>query len=82
MRIPADRTDRRQRLAAKAECGDMREIVVRQFRGAVALDREAQLLACHARTVVGDRNQCLAALLEDNLDARGAGVDRVLDSVP
>ncbi len=45
----------------------------------MALDRERQLIWRHAGAVVGDRNQRLAALLEDNLDARGAGVDRVLD---
>ena len=45
----------------------------------MALDRENQLLSAHARAIVGDRDQRLATLLEDNLDARGAGVDRVLD---
>src|SRR5271156_1285654 len=45
----------------------------------MALDRETQLLLCHAGAIVGDRDQRLAALLEDNVDARSAGIDGVLD---
>ena len=33
----------------------------------------------HAGAVIGDRDQRLAAFLEGDVDARGAGVDRVLD---
>ena len=75
----ADRADRRQRLAAKPERGDLQQIVVGQLRGAVALDRQRQLVGSHAAAVIGDRDQRLAAILEGDLDAVGAGIDRVLD---
>src|SRR6185312_4775570 len=42
---PAHRTDRGQRLAAEAEAPDAQQIVLGQLRGAMALDRERQLVA-------------------------------------
>src|SRR5207249_3103629 len=76
---PADRADRRQGLAAKAERADLQDVVVRQFRGAMALDREVELVAAHALAVVADRDQTLAAVAQYHLDVLRAGVDRILD---
>ncbi len=76
---PADRADRRQRLAAEAERGDAQQVVLGQFRGAVPLDRQDQLFRGHAGAIVDDRDQGLAAFLQGDVDAPGAGVDRVLD---
>ena len=76
---PADRADRRQRLAAEAERGDAQQVVLGQFRGAVPLDRQDQLFRRHAAAIVDDRDQCLTAFLQGDVDAPGAGVDRVLD---
>ena len=78
---PADRADRRQRLAAEAERVDAQEVVLGQFRGAVPLDRQDQFFRGHAGAIVGDRDQCLAAFFQGDVDARGAGVDRVLDQL-
>ena len=67
---PADRADRRQRLAAKAERGDAQQIVVGQFRGAVALDRERQLLRASCRRHCRRPRSGLAAVAQRDLDAR------------
>src|SRR5207302_11149165 len=50
-----------------------------QLRGAVALDRERELVRGHAGAVVADRDQRLAALAQPDLDAGRAGIDRILD---
>ena len=77
----ADRGDRGQRLAAEAEGPDIAQIVVGQLGGAVALDGQRHLLARHADAVVDHREEAAAALLQDDGDAMGAGVDRVLDQL-
>ncbi len=76
---PADRADRRQRLAAEAERGDAQQVVVGQFRGAVPLDRQDQLFRGHPAAIVDNRDQGLAAVFQCDVDAPGAGVDRVFD---
>ena len=78
---PAHRADRRQRLAAESERADTEEIVVRQLRGAVPLDREEKLVAGHADAIVAHRNEALPAGQKRHLDAGGSGVDRVLDQL-
>ena len=50
-----------------------------ELRGAVALDREREVAACHAAAVVGDADERDAARRGDDLDPRRAGVDGVLD---
>ena len=45
----------------------------------MALDRQDQLFRGHAAAIVGDRDQPLAAVPQGDVDARGAGVNRVLD---
>ena len=59
--------------------GDAQQIVLGQFRGAVPLDRQDQLFRGHATAIVRDRDQMLAAFLHAHIDARGSGIDRVLD---
>ena len=80
-RQPRDRADRRQRLAAEAERADREQVVVRQLRGGVALDREREVVARHARAVVADADQPPAAAVGDDIDAGRAGVERVLDQL-
>src|SRR6185437_5860685 len=78
-REPAHRADRRQRFAAEAQRADAQEIVIRQFRGTMPLDRERQLLARHAVAVIAHDDQALPAIAQHHLDARGAGIDGVLN---
>ncbi len=54
---PRDGADRGQRLAPKAERGDVHQVVVRQLGGGVALDRELQFLRGHAAAVVAHRDE-------------------------
>ena len=75
---PRHRADRGQGLAAEAERADIEQVVVGQLRGGVALDREREVVAGHAGAVVGDADQPAAAAVGHDLDARRAGVERVL----
>ena len=52
-----------------------------ELGGRVALDREHQVVAGHAAAVVGDADEPPAAAVGDDLDARRAGVERVLDQL-
>ena len=45
------------------------------------LDRERELLARHADAVIDHREEAAPAFLQDDGDAMGAGVDRVLDQL-
>src|SRR5262249_56284247 len=65
-------------VAGEAERAAVQQIVVGQFGGGVALDRQRQILARHAGAVVADADQPAAAAVGDDLDARCAGVERVL----
>ena len=76
------RRDARQRLAAEAERADRAEIVRRRdLARRVPLDRQPRVLRLHPLAVVFDADQLLAAELDRDRDARGAGVDRVLDQL-
>ena len=75
---PGDGADRRQRLAAKPEGGDVLEVVVGKLRGGVALDRQLELGGGHPGAVVGNRDQRPAAVADDHVDPRRPGVDAVL----
>ena len=75
------RRDRRQRLAAKAKRRDAGQIAVGDFRRRVALDRERQVALVHAASVVDDADEAFAALFDRDVDARRAGVKRVLDEL-
>ncbi len=74
-----DAGDRRQRLAAKAERGDRRQVAVGQLRRRVALDRQPQLVGVHAAAVVDHRQMIDPAGVELDRDPRRAGVDRIFD---
>ena len=74
-----DRADRRQRLAAKSERGDMRQIVARQFRGRVTFDGEGEFLGRHAAAVVDDLDQRPTAVLQGDVDASRPGIDGIFD---
>ena len=78
---PRHRADRGQRLAAEAERADVEQVVVGQLRGGVALDREREIGAGHAGAVVADADQPAPAAVGEDLDARRAGVERVLDEL-
>ena len=79
---PGDRSDRRQRLAAKSERRNAQQVVgVFDFRGGVALEGQHGIVAHHAASVVGDLDQLLAARLDLNANARGTGVQRVLQQL-
>ena len=55
-----------------------RSSVSLDFRGGVALEGQHGVVAHHAAAVVGDLDQLLPARLDLDADARGTGVQRVL----
>ncbi len=57
----------------------MREIIVRQFRSGMALNRENEFVPGHAGSIILDHDQAGAAVAQGCVDARGACVDRVFD---
>ena len=71
--------DRRQRLAAEAEASRWRRgprPEASRWRGARP---RGEVVGIHAVAVVGDADQAPASGLDDDVDARGAGIERVLD---
>ena len=78
-RQPAYRTDRRQRLAAKAEPANVGQIIGRQFRGGMPFDGKGEIARFHAAAVVDHGDQRLAASGEGDGDPRGPGIDGVFD---
>jgi hypothetical protein len=80
-REPRHRADRGQRLAAETKGSDRNEIVVVQLRGGVAFDGKRQIGAAHALAVIGDADQAAPAAVSEDIDARRAGVECVLDQL-
>jgi len=77
-----DRGDAGQRLAAKAQRADLRQLArVAQLAGRVAHDRQQQVVGMDALAVVTHRDKPEPALLELNIDAARASVDRVVDQL-
>ena len=76
---PADRADRRQRLAPKAKEADVDQIIIGEFRGGVAFDGERQILRPHADAVVGHADKALAAAPKRDVDLACIGINGVLD---
>ena len=72
-----DGADGGQSLAAKAERGDIGKVAVWKFRCRVALDGKLKIGRVHAATVVDDADQAPAAVLQRDLDRRGAGVQSI-----
>ena len=77
-RKPRDRADRCERLTAKPKRRDCREIVAGELGGAVACDREREVVAPYPVAVVVDPDEALAAACRHNIDAARAGIERVL----
>ena len=76
------RRDRRQRLSSKPHRRDRGEIVgAADLARRMTLDRQARVLRLHPLAIVVDAHLLLAAELDVNRDARGAGVDGVLDEL-
>ena len=75
----ADGADRRQGFPAEPQCRDLRQRVVGEFRCAMALDRQRQLVGAHPGSVIGDRDQRLPAIVQGDIDPPRTGVDRVFD---
>ena len=74
-----NRSNRGQCLAAKSERRDAQQVLgVLDFRSGVALKRQHGIVAHHAAAVVGNLDQLLPARLDLYADARGTGVQRVL----
>jgi hypothetical protein len=59
----------------------VREIVVLELRGGVALYRQDEIATVHAASIVGDADQAQAAAMRHHVDAAGTGVDGVLDQL-
>src|SRR5262249_191091 len=78
---PRHRADRGEGLAAEAERANVEEVVAGELRGGVALDRECEVFLRHAAAVVADADQSPAAAVRHDLDAGGAGVERILDQL-
>ncbi len=69
-----------QRFAAKAHRGNRAEVFgALNFAGGVAFEAEQGVIAAHAEAVVRDADQASAASLDFHGDARGAGVEGILD---
>ena len=79
---PRHRTDRGERLAAKAERSDGDEIVlVVELGGRMALHGEGKVVRGDPGTVIGNADQRLAAGRQGYGNAPGAGIERVLDKL-
>ena len=81
-RQPRDRGDRRQRLAPEPVGPDADEVLVRRdLGGGMALQRQARVLATHARAVVPDEDPVDAAPVDLDVDPGRPGVESVLDEL-
>ena len=74
-------SDRWQRLPPETEGRDGEEILVGELRGGMALDRQREVVGAHAAAVIGNADETAPAGLDDDIDARGAGIERVLDEL-
>src|SRR6185312_10340941 len=76
------RRHRGQRLAAKTHAGDVFEIVeAADLAGGMRGHRQRQVVQRDAAAVVANADQPRTASLDVHLDARGAGVEAVLDQL-
>ena len=79
---PGDGGDRGQSLAAKSQSSHAEQVFrIPDLRRGVALEGEQGIVAHHAAAVVGDLDQLLAASLNLNADAGGAGVERIFQQL-
>ena len=76
-----DGGDARQRFAAKAEGGDVFEVVeVADFAGGVGSEGEGEVVGVDAAAVVAHADEFAAAVFDVDVDLRRAGVDGVFDN--
>ena len=76
---PADRRDRRQRLAAKAHRADAKQIVgPANFARGMARDGQRQVVGVNSLAVVRDANELGAPVDDLDIDAGGQGIEAVL----
>ena len=76
----ADAGDAGQRLAAKTQRGDGRQILgALDFAGGMAFEAEQRVIAAHAEAVVGDANQAASAGADFDGDFLRAGIEGIFD---
>ena len=75
----AHSANRGQRLSAEAQCPDIDQIVIEEFRGCMALDCESKLVLFHPLAVVADADEAPPAVTEGDINLSRAGIDRVLN---
>ena len=71
-------TDGRQCFATKAQAANIQKIIC-EFGGAMPFNRKFKVVDRHARTVVGDPHQRLAAGGSRDFNACGTRVDRIFN---
>ena len=80
-----DRANAGQRLAAKAEAGNLKHpiaaITLGQFGGGVAFNRQSQRLGAHAMAIIFDQNKRLAATAEADIYLCRARINGVFDKL-
>ena len=76
-----DGGDGGQRLPAKAQRPNVREIAVGNLGGGVAFNREDEIVLVHAASIVDHADEFAAAVLDRHVDALRAGVERVFDQL-
>src|SRR5262249_53228083 len=72
---------RRERPAPENPRADVQQGGGRGRRGGGGVDREREVVAAHAGTVVADANEPAPAAVGEDVDARRAGIERVLDEL-
>ncbi len=72
-----DGADRGQRLAAKPQRANPQQVLVVEFRGGMAIDRQREIGKGHAVAIIGDADPPPAATIGKNVDPAGAGIDGV-----
>src|SRR5438094_6874334 len=71
--------NRGQRLAAKAQSGNFKQVFSRtNLAGGVALEGQQSIVVAHAATIVRHADQALPSRLDSHLDATGVRVQGVL----
>ena len=80
-RQPRHGANGRQCLAAETKRSDVEQIVFRKLRRGMALDGKRQIMRPHTDAVIGDADQSTAAAVGQDIDARGLGVDGILDQL-
>ncbi len=81
-RITVPLTGRQGKAAHAGDGGDGREIFrALKLAGGMAFQAEQAVIAAHARSIVDHSNQAASASLDFHRDARGSGIERVLDQL-